>query len=355
MNLQHISGNVSRRESKLSVSPDRAGADLLSTFAMMMKRWGGLPLCAAAFLIAAVAGCEGWNRKHDYQVADISPPPEDEEPGRPRTSRVANFADMVEDMMASRQEFLNQVNALQRAYLDSGDTIKANWCRRLAWQLNEVLDYPFLTAAPAEHRADVMPEQTIPEADSLYGQALSLYKEVAAIPLAGALEPNKEKARRALSMFKRVLKEHPKSDKVDECAFYCGEIYKEYLREEDPDDELSVRYYQWAVALNPQVPLPARFQCAVVYDFRRHDRARAIELYHQVMELEEASNASNVRFSATRVEQLTDEQYSHLKPEDRPKAKPVVGEPRGGDVGEPAPRVRPTVAQDEPQETRDTP
>ena len=293
-----------------------------------ISRFGATVPCLV--MVALLAGCEGWNRQHDYAVADVAPPPEDAEPTRSTNTSTANFADMVEDMMVTRKEFLTQVKSLQSAYLAAGDSVKANWCRRLAWQLDEVLNYPFLSAAPVEHRVDVAPVQSIPEADRLYDEALGIYKQVALIPLAGALEVNKEKARTALVTFKRILKEYPKSDKVDEAAFYCGEIYKEYLREEDPDDELSVRYYQWAAALNPEIPLPARFQCAVVYDFRRHDRAKAIELYHQVMELEEAGNQSNVRFSATRVEQLTDEEYSHLKPEDRPRA--VVGEPRSGDT-----------------------
>ncbi len=287
----------------------------------------GFPLFLFGLAVAA-GGCEGIDRKHDYAVADITPPAEDEE--RPRgSSHVAGFADMVEQMMATRQDFLTEVKSLQRAYLEAGDTVKANWCRRLAWQLEQVLDYPFLSAAPVEHRVEVMPEQSIPAADKMFTEAEAIYNQVSAIPLAGALEHNKEKARQALGMFKTILKDYPKSDKVDDCAFYCGEIYKEYLREEDPDDELSVRYYQWATALDPNTPHPARFQCAVVYDFRRHDRARAIELYHQVLDSEEAGYASNVRFSATRIEQLTDEESSHIRP-DEPKSA-VAGEPRSAD------------------------
>jgi tetratricopeptide (TPR) repeat protein len=182
----------------------------------------------------------------------------------------------------------------------------------------------------------VSPQESIPEADAIYNKALAIHNKVKLIPLAGALPENKKRAKEALDMFKQVLKEYPTSDKVDDCAFYCGEIYKEYLREDDPDDELSVRYYQWAAALDPKTPHPARFQCAVVYDFRRHERARAIELYNQVLDLEENGNKSNQRFSPSRIEQLTDEQYSHLKPQLPARARsrascrePESGEPHG--------------------------
>src|SRR6185436_20706918 len=87
--------------------------------------------------------------------------------------------------------------------------------------------------------------------------------------------------------------------------------------------------------LDPQTPHPARFQCAVVYDFRKHDRSRAIELYHNVME-NETNNSSNVRFSATRVEQLTDEEHSHVRPHDK-DVRDTAGEPPSTDIDESAP------------------
>jgi hypothetical protein len=50
-----------------------------------------------------------------------------------------------------------------------------------------------------------------------------------------------------------------------------------------------------------------------------------LELYHEVLEREEYVNASNARFSATRIEQLTDETRSHLRPnEPTPVAQPVA-------------------------------
>lgn len=281
----------------------------------------------APIFIIAVCGCEGLNRKHDYTVVDVKPPPEDAEIVKAGSGDIANFADKVEALMDTREQYLGQLRELEKLYLQAGDSTKADWARRQRALTEAVEVYPYLSAATTEHRAEVSPQETIPEADAIFNKALAIHNEVKLIPLAGVLPNNKKKAREALGMFKKVLKEYPTSDKVDDCAFYCGEIYKEYLREDDPSDELSVRYYQWAAALDPKTPHPTRFQCAVVYDFRRHDRARAIELYNQVLDTEENANHSNLRFSASRIEQLTDEQYSHLKP-NTPKST-VAGEPRG--------------------------
>jgi tetratricopeptide (TPR) repeat protein len=302
-----------------------------------------LTLAGAA---AIVIGCEGINRKHDNRVLELSGPVETSLTGqRGGSAEMVDYPELIERMEATRQSFLAvreqyivRLREIERAYLIAGDTVRADWARhqRETVEKLELKTYPYLTAEAPEQRVEVAPEQNLPAADDIYNKALTLLNEVRGVPLAGHLEHNKKKAREALELFRRVLEEYPKSDKVDDCAFFCGEIYKEYLRDDDPDDELAIRYYRWAAQLDPQTPHAARFQCAAVYDFRRHDRAKAIELYHQVLETEENGNMSNQRFAATRIEQLTDEEGSHLRPEVEPLARPptrTAGQP--APVGEP--------------------
>ncbi len=300
-----------------------------------------------------LTGCEGINYKHDPRVVDISPPPENG-PGRGADTSLEtyNFPDLVEQMMATREtyiaareQYIVRLRELERACLTLGDTARAGWARRQRELIEkaEPITYPYLTAEAPEHRVEVAPEESIPEADAIYARAKALLNEIRGVPLAGHLEHNKRKAREALALFKQVLRDHPRSDKVDDCAFYCGEIYKEYLREDDPDDELALRYYRWAYTLDPQTPHAARFQAAVVYDFRRHNRDKAIELYHQVIELEENNNLSNQRFAAARIEQLTDDDRSPLRPQlASPTPPPATEVPVVSDrTGDP---VRPPLA-----------
>ncbi len=282
-------------------------------------------LLPTVVLFAGLVGCGMFKNGSDSQVAEVQPPPEDFESGAALSSQdLASFSDQVELMLATREtllsvrgQYFQQLTDLERVYLLDGDTVKANWARRQRERLEQVdvSAYPYLTAVPPEHHDQIAPEMSIAEADEIYIQALALFKEVQGVPGAGLLKHNKRKVRDALGLFHRVLAEHPTSDKVDDCAFYCGEIYKEYLRDDDPDNELAIRYYKWAFALDPQTPHAARFQCAVAYDFRRHDRVRALELYHQVLQTEEDANLSNMRWAATRIEQLTDDQFSHLRPQ----------------------------------------
>jgi tetratricopeptide (TPR) repeat protein len=300
-------------------------------------------LLPAVVLLAGLVGCGLFKKGSDSQVAEVQPPPEDFESGMALSPQaLASFPDQVENMLATREtllsvrgQYFQQLADLEQAYLLDGDTVKANWARRQRERLEQVdvSAYPYLSAAPPEHRDDIAPEMSIAEADSIYIHALAIFKEVQGIPAVGFLEHNKRKVREALGLFQRVLAEYPTSDKVDDCAFYCGEIYKEYLRDDDPDNELAIRYYQWAFALDPQTPHAARFQCAVAYDFRRHDRARALELYHQVLQTEEDANISNMRFAATRIEQLTDDEFSHL----RPQPSALTAAPASDSTDDPAP------------------
>lgn len=271
-------------------------------------------LCLTTLAVLTTTGCEGvFTRKHDIAL-DVKPPSEDELAARDDSAQSINIADEVEHVMMIREQYLMALADLETAYLKTGDSVKANWARRQRELSKRVETYPYLTEDTQEYHVDVAPEESIPEADATFTEAVKIYEEVKLIPAAGALEPTKNEARKALNLFKTILVQYPKSDKVDDCSFYCGDIYKEYLRDDDPDNELAVRYYRWAFTLNPNTPHPARFQCAVVLDYRRHERDKALELYHQVLE---ESNDSNARWAATRIEQLTDEEFSHERPRDR--------------------------------------
>ncbi len=260
------------------------------------------------------AGCEGvFTRKHDIPL-DISPPTDEQLAVATGEAEPIDVPALVENMMQTRQTHIQALVDMEASYLRLGDSVRANWARRHRQLIAGVEVYPYLTDETVEQRAEVSPDQSIAEADETYARAVALMDEVAMIPAGGALPAVQQKSRQALGLFKSILRDHAKSDKVDDCAFYCGLIYKEYLRDDDPDNELCVRYYRWAVVLNPETPHPARFDCAVVLDYRRHQRDKALELYHQVLE---GSNDSNARWAATRIEQLTDEEFSHERPRDR--------------------------------------
>ena len=108
---------------------------------------------------------------------------------------------------------------------------------------------------------------------------------------------------RSAEAFRTLIERFPSSDKIDDAAFFSGDIHKEYL---SGQESLAVKWYERAWAWNPDTPHPARFNAAVVYDYRLHDRDRALELYQQVITQDADADQSNVRFATRRISQLTE-------------------------------------------------
>lgn len=304
----------------------------------------------ALVALSAAVGCEGISRRHDARVGDISPPPEDVD-FRTVSSESANFPDLVEEMVQKRTDYINHLIQMERAYLNVGDINRANWARRQRELTERVEVYPYLTEqTPLQQNAQVQvfPRDSIPEADALFNEGYKLYDKFVGVPFVGFAYLNKPEPRQAVDIFKRVIAEHPTSDKVDDAAYYIGNIYKEFLRHDDPDNELALRYLKWAWTLDPRTPHPARFDAAVIYDFRLHDRDKAIELYHEVLSLEEAGNNSNQRFSATRIAQLSDDDGSHLRPRE---PRVASGSSNGAATNAAASPVSPRSGNDGPPDT----
>jgi TolA-binding protein len=138
----------------------------------------------------------------------------------------------------------------------------------------------------------------IKEADALYEKGLELMRRGGhGVPVIY----RQDRMIEAAETFRDLIKRFPSSDKIDDAAFLCGEIHKEYL---PGQEQIAVKWYERTWTWNPETPHPARFQAAVVYDYRLHDRNRALELYQSVVR-NESANKSNVRFATRRIHELT--------------------------------------------------
>jgi len=277
-------------------------------------------------LIAIVTGCEGYDRTRPAPT-DVHAPAK-EVLQRNRTEGV-NMADELEHMMELRQQYLDHLSRLEKLYLENGDMARAGWARRQRDETATITVYPYAGNRVPEQTSLVHPDESIPDADKLYADATAEIQSFRVVPLAGALDLNKNKARHAIKTLRQLLRQYPKSDKVDDAAYWIGECYKEYLREEDPDNLLALRYYAWAIELDPKTPHPARFQSAAVYDFRMHDRKRSLEWYHKVLDDNERYHPTNISFSRERIAQLTDDERSKERPREDyslRRAEPAVAD-----------------------------
>ena len=210
----------------------------------------------------------------------------------------AQEVDLVEQLLYHRAMYARTLKALRDYYVEHGYADK----RLLA--AHELADVrrikPFRYILSGEIPSDqLQPAYSIAEADAMYQEGLTLLDQ------GGHSLPflyRESKLRKALTTFRELIEKYPTSDKIDDAAFYCGEIHKEYFNE----NRLAVRWYERAFTWDPQTSHPARFLPAVVYDYRLYDRDRALELYHDVIE-NETADRSNVNHSVRRIAQLTKE------------------------------------------------
>lgn len=209
----------------------------------------------------------------------------------------AREVDLVEELIAHRNDYDRSLRRLHAYYGARGYVRKADWAAFEIKGFRNIKQFRYLL--DAEVASDSLrAAESIPEADSLFAQAQKLMRSGGhGVP---ALY-REDRMVQAANTFRRLIEQHPSSDKIDDAAFFLGEIHKEYLPNQE---EIAVTWYERAWTWNPRTQHPARFHAAVVYDYRLHDRDRALELYRRVTNNESAS-AANARSAERRIEELT--------------------------------------------------
>ena len=205
--------------------------------------------------------------------------------------------DLVESVVAHREQYRRGLRELHQYYSERGYATKQGWAAYELDGLSKVKPFRYLMDAevPAE---TLEASDSIAEADELYEQGRAMMKR------GGHGVPGlyrEDRMIQAAEIFRDMIRRYPTSDKIDDAAFLCGEIHKEYL----PGQELiAVKWYERCWTWDPTTMHPAKFQAAVVYDYRLHDRDAALELYHVVVN-ERTGGEGNVRHALRRIEDLT--------------------------------------------------
>ncbi len=209
----------------------------------------------------------------------------------------AGEVDLVEQLIQYRSSYRRTLQQLHDYYEQHGYEEKRLWAQGELQDIGRIRPYHYLYDSEIA-RMDLSPRDSIAEADALYKEALAVAAQ------AGHGTPvffNQEKMGQALAMLKQLIRTYPMSDKIDDAAFHCGERLKEYYKNQD---SVAVQWYERAWTWDPSTPHPARFQAAVVYDYRLHDRKRALELYRAMLTTE--SSRSNRHFALARIKELTE-------------------------------------------------
>ncbi|GMV95671.1 MAG: hypothetical protein AMXMBFR83_00420 [Phycisphaerae bacterium] len=244
--------------------------------------------------------------------------------------------DLVEQLTEHRAQYARLLRLLVAYYTENGHPDKAAWAATELEGLRRVKTYRYLKDAEVP-RADLKPTTSISEADRLYEQAKALMKKAGHGTI---IFYNQAKMREALGLFKELVDKYPNSDKIDDAAYYIGEIYKEY--EEEKDNELAIWWYQRAIEWDPNTPHPCRFRIATTYDYRLHEREKALYWYQQTLqhesrftERDDPDFALNTKYATARIRELTPEEHlrspgdsvAQVRPAPQPSPAPGPTEP----------------------------
>lgn len=205
--------------------------------------------------------------------------------------------DLVESVLAHRAEYQQNLRKLHAYYLSRGYATKAEWAAFELKGFKRVKQFRYMLETEVPQQS-LKPTERVPEADALYDKGLDLMRR------GGHGVPgffHEGRMVEAAVALRELVEEHPSSDKIADAAFFLGEIHKEYLKGQE---EIALQWYERAWTWDPNTPHPARFQAAVVCDYRLHDRDHALELYQSVIENKTGSK-SNVRWAIRRIHELT--------------------------------------------------
>lgn len=178
-------------------------------------------------------------------------------------------ADLVEQMVVSRQAYRHGLELLVQHYTKTGNNTKLAWAEKEMSGLNGISKYNYITEAGVAGPG-LRANKPVPDADSLYADAVRLEEQ------AGQLLIIKDNnlLRAALEKYNQLISKYPSSDKIDDAAFRAAGIYehfKEYTS--------AVLYYQRTYQWDPETTYPARFKAAFILDRQLHNRSEALQLY----------------------------------------------------------------------------
>ncbi len=218
-------------------------------------------------------------------------------PAVPPSESVAgiNEAAAVEAVLAGRRNWKQCLEKLADYYSQKGMNSKLALVKNIQARFDPIRTYPYFMHAEVPP-ADLKPAEVIPAADTLFAEAIKLYRQ--GKPLPGIT--NYSKQRQALMKFRQLVEKHPASTKIAQSAYYIGEIYKEYFNE----NLRALAWYERAWQWDRHITLPARSQAAFIYDIRLGRRGKAIFLYQEVMKHEQF-DWNRVRYARQRIKELT--------------------------------------------------
>ncbi|VTU01535.1 hypothetical protein : Uncharacterized protein OS=planctomycete KSU-1 GN=KSU1_D0729 PE=4 SV=1 [Gemmataceae bacterium] len=217
-----------------------------------------------------------------------APPPESSSlpPG-------ASDVELVERVITARREYESALKALHEHYVKHGDKLRNQWTEQelmghhMLFKPSYNLDVKDVPPPSLEARVNVR------EANDLFRTAME-YKGK------GLGSDYVLNQRRAEILFREILEKYPNSDKIGDVAYQLGDLYEgRAYKQYDRAAKYFERSYQWVRGSRTD----ARIRAATLYDRQLNERAKAIEIYRDV--LAHDTDAERMKQAERRLAELT--------------------------------------------------
>ena len=235
------------------------------------------------------------NLQETMEAVQFKPAPQFVPPkGEPVVDRDERV--LVDTVIESRKEYLAAVEDLRELYRSSGDAQKLAKFNEMMEAFNPIRTYMYFLDAEIPS-ASLHPTVKYAEADRLFQEAMDYHKGAKGVLGVGT---DRKRQAWALQKLRTLVDEYPDSTQIPLAAYYIAEIYKEYFDE----NVRAVHWYERAWQWDPQIPQPARFQAATVYDFRLNNVPKAVALYREAIQ-HDPYRLFNEDFARGRINELT--------------------------------------------------
>jgi hypothetical protein len=181
----------------------------------------------------------------------------------------------VERLLAARREYQTALEALRQHYISVGDIEKARWAEEelMGFHRNGKQAYRLDLDVPPPNLQAL---HNYPEANELFRRAMQFKDH-------GWGTDYVDNQRRAELLFQQLLSNYPQSDKISDAAYQLGDVYESRAFKQDGR---AAAYFERCFQWNPKTNLDARMRAARLYERSLNERARAIQIYQEIVQHE---------------------------------------------------------------------
>lgn len=202
-------------------------------------------------------------------------------------------SDIVESLVGYRQAYRKSLESLVGVLEGAKDVKQWTLAKRELKDLISVNKYMYLRDADTPG-VELRAKEEIAAAEKLYTQALELKKKSKGISV------NKYKTQLAMEGFRRLIREYPSSERIDDAAYQIGELCRDNLK----NYQRAIRWYECVVAWDPDTQVQANLRIAQIYDRHLVNRLTALDYYGRALKIE-ARGSSERRSIERRIRRLS--------------------------------------------------